>query len=62
MTPAAAIGWLLVLAGAIAVIPEIFTPRPVPGVVACGLALAIFGGVLIADYHEPKEGRDVGHD
>ncbi len=57
MTPAAAIGWLLVLAGVVAVVPEIFTPRPGPGVIACGLLLAIFGGCLIVD-PEPEEGHD----
>ena len=59
--PAVAIGGLLVLAGLAVALPEIFTPRPVPGVVACGLVLAIFGGLLIADYLDPKGGRDGHH-
>lgn len=57
---AAAVGALFLLIGLAIAVPEIFTPRPVPGVVTCGLALAIFGGLLIADYLDPKGGRD-GH-
>lgn len=47
MTPAAAIGWILVAAGAIAALPEIFTPLPTPGLIGFGLLLAVVGGCLI---------------
>ncbi len=62
VSPAAVIGGLFVLIGMAVAVPEIFTPRPVPGVVTCGLVLAIFGGLLIADYLDPKGGRDRGRE
>lgn len=54
MTPTAATGALLILIGLAFAVPEIFTPRPVPGVIGCGLLAAIFGGLLLADSLEPK--------
>ncbi len=61
MSAAAAIGWLLIAAGAIAALPEIFTPLPTPGLIGFGLLLAVIGGVLICDSTDPKGGRDRGH-
>ncbi len=61
MTPGEAIGWLLVIAAAVAILPELFTPRPVPGVIGLGLILGLFGAALICDHRQPQEGHD-GHD
>lgn len=60
MTPGEAIGYLLVVCGAVLIGPELVATRPVGLIVCAGVALAIFGGLLICDYHE-LEGEH-GHD
>ena len=60
MIRAAPVGWLLIVVGFVAVLPEIFTPRPVPGVIGCGLILALLGACIVCDHIEPKGGRDRG--
>ena len=55
MTPGEAIGYLLVLAGAVLFGPELVTARPNITTVCAGVALSIFGALLICDFHEPED-------
>lgn len=62
MTRGETIGVLLALFGALLIVPELFTPRPVGAAICAGLLLIVGGGLLVCDYpHESRGGRDRGH-
>ena len=62
MTPGEAFGWLLLLAAAVAIGPELVSPRPIGLAIAAGLIFACLGMALICDHRQPRTSEQHGND
>ncbi len=62
MIPREAVGWVLILASAVAIGPELVSPRPVGLLIVAGVIFGCLGAALICDNRQPRtsEGHD-GH-
>ncbi len=62
MTAGEAFGWLLLLAAAVAIGPELVSPRPIGLLIVAGVIFGCLGAALICDNRQPRtsEGHD-GH-